>query len=311
MIRLLCFLGCDPLKRFIIISIVLLLASCSPKHVEEKTTDKIFTTIYPIHFLVTELIGDEVEVQSVYPPGVDAHSYEPTTKEMLEIASGKAFIYLGLGMEGFAEKAKAALKNNDVNFIEIGQHKELFPQAADLKASPAQEIDPHLWFDPLRMIDMANIIASQLAIYFPDQQATIKENYEQLKKAFKELDQSYQEMVAKAKKRHIIVSHGAYQYWEERYGIQQIPISGLTATDEPSQKELAHLIELAEKHQIKYVLFESHTSNKTAEIIQNSLGAKREEIHNLEVLFEEDLKAEEDYFSLMKKNLKVLEKALQ
>lgn len=311
MIRLLCFLGCDPLKRFIIISIVLLLASCSAKHVEEKTTDKIFTTIYPIHFLVTELIGDEVEVQSVYPPGVDAHSYEPTTKEMLEIASGKAFIYLGLGMEGFAEKAKSALKNSDVNFIEIGEHKELFSQGADMEDSHTLEVDPHLWFDPLRMIKMAKIIKNEVTSLFPEQGQTIEENYNQLKKKLQKLDESYQETITQGQKSHILVSHGAYQYWEDRYGIRQIPISGLTSTEEPSQRELANLINQAEKHNIKYVLFERHSSNKTAEIIRNTLKAKKAYIHNLEVLFDEDIKAGEDYFSLMKENLRVLEKALQ
>src|SRR5690625_825966 len=198
------------------ILIFTLFAGCISGNKQQIDEKKIFTTIYPIHFLVSELTSDSVTVQSVYPPGVDAHSYEPTTKEMLEIASGKAFIYLGLGMEGFAEKAKSALKNSDVNFIEIGEHKELFSQGADMEDSHTLEVDPHLWFDPLRMIKMAKIIKNEVTSLFPEQGQTIEENYNQLKKKLQKLDESYQETITQGQKSHILVSHGAYQYWEDR-----------------------------------------------------------------------------------------------
>ena len=44
------------------------------------------------------------------PPGADAHTFEPTTKQMMYIAEADAFIYNGLGMEPFAEKMAEALE---------------------------------------------------------------------------------------------------------------------------------------------------------------------------------------------------------
>ena len=47
--------------------------------------------------------------------------------------------------------------------------------------------------------------------------------------------------VANAKTKEILVSHAAYGYWEQRYGLKQIPIAGISASDEPSQKRLLTL----------------------------------------------------------------------
>lgn len=301
------------LKRLLLLGfIILLLASCSNTS-KQNNDEKIYTTIYPIHFIVNELIGEEIEVISVYPPGVDAHTFEPTTKEMLNIATGKAFFYLGANMEGFTSKAKEALKKHDVQFIEIGEHKEIFSENGSVHDDHghSHDFDPHFWFDPLRMIDVATIVKDHLLDLFPEKENVLETNYAELEKEFKQLDERFIENLSETRKKHIIVSHGAYSYWEERYGIIQIPISGLTATEEPSQKELAEIVELARELELNYVLFEQNASNKTADIIRDHLKAEKLTIHNLEVLVNSDLEKEENYFTLMEYNLNQLVKALQ
>lgn len=51
-----------------------------------------------------------MNVKSVYPPNVEAHTYEPSSKTMAEISDSDAFIYSGVGVEGFADKAVNTLK---------------------------------------------------------------------------------------------------------------------------------------------------------------------------------------------------------
>ena len=109
----------------------------------------------------------------------------------------------------------------------------------------------------------------------------------------------------------MIVSHAAYGYWEEVYGIHQIPVTGLSPSDEPSQKELEKIIKMANEKQIKYILFEQNVTPKVAEIIQKEINAEPLYLHNLESLTKEDRKNGEDYFSLMRKNLETLDKALK
>lgn len=90
----------------------------------------IYTTVYPLQYIVEEIGGDTITAHSVYPPGADAHIYEPTSKEMTEFAKSDAFIYIGAGMEGFAESVSATLDSQDIKLIEIGEHQELFQKAS-------------------------------------------------------------------------------------------------------------------------------------------------------------------------------------
>lgn len=118
------------LKSLILIILFsILIAGCSSADQSSKANNgqlKIFTTLYPIQYAVERIGGDTVAAKTVYPPGVDAHSYEPTTKDITAIADSTAFIYLGAGMESFAESAAEALAKQDVQLIEIGEHEELF-----------------------------------------------------------------------------------------------------------------------------------------------------------------------------------------
>jgi zinc transport system substrate-binding protein len=116
--------------------------------------------------------------------------------------------------------------------------------------------------------------------------------------------------VAKGKTKYLLVTHAAYGYWEQRYGLEQIGISGLSPTQEPSQKELTEVIEESKEHNLKYVIFEQNVSSKVAEVIQKEIGAETLQLHNLEAATKEDIQNHEDYFSLMKKNLETIKKAI-
>lgn len=58
------------------------------------------------------------------------------------------------------------------------------------------------------------------------------------------------------------------------------------------------------------MIFEQNVSEKVAKIIQQEIGAKSLTLHNLESVSETDLKNNEDYFSIMKRNLETLSEAL-
>ncbi|WP_339226751.1 zinc ABC transporter substrate-binding protein [Oceanobacillus sp. FSL K6-2867] len=438
-----------------------------------KDSDKltIYTSVYPFQYAVEKIGGDSVEAKTVYPPGADAHTYEPTSKDMTAIADSDAFIFIGEGMEGFAASAADALANQDVELIEIGKYEELFhghgeeahehehhhhegdehshsshaekehehgegshehehgdehahddsehsdsednhehddhehdehrhedtsetndensvsitidglaghyhtgdsiqltaqlsedsdhdhwhwytlePDAEDWETVPdngtatydgeavvdGQQIkatlfgddhevvaesepvtiaiddhtgdhDPHLWIDPLRMIEISRIIKDELIALNPDGEADYNANFEALEAELLALDEEYSELLATKENKYIMVPHAAYGYWEERYGVKQIAISGLSSSQEPSQKQLTEVIDQAEEHNLDYILYEQNSPNRLSEVIQEQIGAEALTIHNLSVLTDEDIQNEEDYISLMRSNLEILD----
>ncbi|SHH33535.1 MULTISPECIES: metal ABC transporter solute-binding protein, Zn/Mn family [Virgibacillus] len=293
----------------------------------QKNTDiTIYTSIYPIQFAVEQIAGDTADVHSVYPPGVDAHTYEPTSKDMTNIAKSDAFIYLGAGLEGFAENAADALRSEDVELVELGKNEHLFDKETNHTVSDHShedgehadkagaheshthgDHDPHVWLDPLRMITLSDMVKERLIKLNPDDKQLYENNFDQLTEQLQSLDADFTSVLEAATNKHILVSHAAYGYWEERYGLEQISINGLSPNHEPSQKELTEIIDQAENDDLHYIIFEQNTSNRISKVIQDHIQAQAVTIHNLSVLTKKDLENEEDYFSIMKKNLKTLD----
>src|SRR5699024_6333034 len=169
------------------------------------------------------------------------------------------------------------------------------------------DLDPHIWFDPLRMIQMGKIIKEELIQLAPEEQQIFEDNFQTYKKKMLDLDEQYKKTLSNKKEKKIIVTHAAYGYWEERYGIEQLPISGISSSDEPSQKELVALVKQANKLGLNYIVFEKNSSNNVASIIQENLKAKDVYIHNLETITEAEMEKQEDYLSIMQDNLQVLD----
>lgn len=335
-----------------VLMLSLILSGCGNTETVNKSEEKkdnetltIYTTIYPFEDFTKKIGGDFVEVQSIYPPNVDAHSYEPSTKDMLNLAKSDLFIYSGAGIEGFAEKASEALKKEDVQILKAAEGIELIEttddhqheeegnsdseqhegeeahsdehedEHADSENHEEEEhahgdLDPHVWLDPVLSIDLANNIKNSLSELMPENKTEFETNFNQLKSELEKLDQDFKTTIESSKTKNLLVAHAAYGYWETRYGIEEIAISGLSPTQEPTQKELQKIIEESTEHNIHYVIFEQNVSPKVAKIIQEELGAKSLTLHNLEAITEENIKQKDDYFSIMRRNLETLETAL-
>lgn len=332
-------------RVLILLFLFIFITGCNSSPSEKNRDDAltIYTSIYPIQYATEQIAGDLAQVKSIYPPGVDAHTYEPTSKDITNMADAQMFIYLGANMESFTNVAAEALKEQNITFVELAENKSLFSaidntshqQNDDHKDHHGHDhegenehgevedggheheehehggVDPHIWLDPLRMIEMAEIIKNELVQLNPENEEIFEENFSNMKETMQTLDSDFTSTLETKTNKDIIVAHAAYGYWEARYGIHQIAVSGLSSGDEPSQKDLTAIAETAKEKKINYVLFEQTGTDRVTEIIQEHIGAQALYLHNLEVLTKEDKENKEDYISLMRKNLDVLDQATQ
>lgn len=295
----------------------------------------VYTSTFATAAIAKEIGGADVDVKMIVPPGADPHSYEPTSKQLTEIAQGDLFLLTGTTLEPYSEKIKASLKGNDVQFIETSKGIDLLEASATVHVhgeadahdeehahedehaedEHAEEghdhgkYDPHVWLDPNNAKMMAQSISTALAKEVPDKKATFEKNLAEFDTQADELDQNLQQAVADGSKKELLVTHAAYGYLAERYGFSQLPIAGISPSDEPSQKELAALVKEAKLHDLKYIAFEETVSPKVARVIQQEIGAEAITIHNLESVTKEQQDA--SYFDLMNENVTTLKKALQ
>ena len=321
--------------------VIVLIASTFLGGCQEQSTDTsqenkkltIYTTVYPLQYFAERIGGDLVDVKSIYPNGADEHSYEPSQKDMIDLADSDLFFYIGLGLEGFVAKAEEALKNENVTLVATAEHITFEEHAAETEEEHAEEteeehadhaeetgeehtehnhgdVDPHVWLDPIYSISLAEEIKEQLIERLPEQKDQIDKNFADLETELQQLNEEFTEVTSTAKHKEFLVSHAAFGYWAERYGLEQISVSGLASTNEPTQKELENIIAEAEEHDLHYIFFEQNVSSKLTEIVQKEIGAEPLVLHNLSVRTDKDVTSERTYFSIMKDNLEALQTAL-
>lgn len=298
---------------FVLLLLISILSACGADQTNKESKLTVYTTVFPLTDFTQKIGGEDVLVKSVYPPGSDAHSFEPTPRDMTDIAGADAFIYTGVGVEGFVETAQKTLKNEKVVLFEAGTGIEFLHTEDDDHHDDEHnhgDIDPHIWLDPIYSIQIADNIKSALSEINPSDKDLYERNFKELKEQLEALNTDFTEVTNAAKQKEILVAHSAYGYWEVRYGIKQISITGYSPTNEPSQKELKNIIDVVKEHNLKYILFERNISSKIAETVQKETGTESLTLHNLESLTEQEIESNEDYFSLMRQNLETLKKAL-
>lgn len=237
---------------------------------------------------------------------------------MVDIVEGDAFIYNGAGMEGFADAIKEITEEERVLSIEVSEnleliesHEEEHSEESEIRGrDDEQDIDPHIWLDPVLARQAAEKIKDELTQLRPGEKDFFEENFKELETELDSLHNTFKEMAFEANNDTFLVSHAGYGYWEERYGLKQIGVSGISPSEEPSQKELQNIIALAEENGLEYIMFEQNIPSKVTEVVRDEVGANTLYLHNLESLSEQELNSGEDYFSLMNKNIENLSKAL-
>lgn len=304
-------------------ALLLVLSGCTDTATNEKdlSSEKllIYTTVYPLQYFTERIGGKFVDVQSIYPPGTDEHVFEPTQKDMMSIAKGDLFFYIGLGLEGFVQKTEKTLQNEDIQFVPVADYID--PE--ELEEGHSHEegedhdhhghddtVDPHVWISPYLSTKLAEKITQELSDELPEHADAFQKNFDELYDELEELDRQYKTMADASPNKTFFVSHAAFGYLADAYGLEQLAVSGLDSQNEPSQKELASLVKEAQEKNIQYILFEQNVSSKLAEVIKKELDAETLTLHNLSVLTNEDIDNEETYFTLMQHNLDVLKQAL-
>lgn len=326
-------------KILLLVSLILLLAACGKTSEEAQSVDgdpeklQVYTTVYPLTYFTERIAGDLVDVRSIYPAGSNEHTFEPTQQEMIKLADADLMFSIGLGLEGFIDSAKQTLQNENVEFVATAdqisdedleaalghkeeEHKEEHDEAHAEEAESHDghdhgSTDPHVWMSPVLSEKLAESIKVSLTQADPENAEVYESNYTELVAELETLDRSFEALSERVSKDTFFVSHAAFSYLSEPYGFEQVAIAGLNSQDEPSQKELTKIVDLAKEKDVQYIVFEQNVSSNLTEVIQNEVGAEAIQMHNLGVLTQENIDNEETYFTLMEKNLQVLETILK
>ena len=137
-------------------------------------------------------------------------------------------------------------------------------------------LDPHFWFDPLRVQQAVNSIAAQLSTIDPEGQVSYRENAAAYSRELEQLHAWIEEQVATLpeERRLLVTSHDSFQYFAKRYGFEVVgAIFPISTESEPTAQELAELIETIKHAQAPAVFAEKSHSARLGQRVSEETGA--------------------------------------
>ena len=151
------------------------------------------------------------------------------------------------------------------------------PQRAGHEAHDHGMLDPHFWFDPLRVKQAVNAVAGHLAELDPDGADFYLDNAAAYNVELDGLHSWIQAEVGKLpeERRLLVTSHDSLQYFALRYDFEVVGAVMPTSTEvEPTAQELARLIETIKHENAPAVFGEKSHSQRLAKRIAEETGAK-------------------------------------
>ncbi|QLG40603.1 zinc ABC transporter substrate-binding protein [Paenibacillus sp. E222] len=304
-------------------------------------------SFYPMYEFTKNVAGDLANVHTLVPAGMEPHDWEPTPQDIASIEKADVLVYNGAGMEFWIDQVTDSLSNakliqveasHGIDLLEGSEEDEHDHEHADTTDThdhadeatteehdhdhdaEAEEghthdhdhggLDPHVWLSPALAVTEVRNIEAGLAQAAPEHAEQFKQNADAYIAKLEALDQDFKAAVADSKRKDFITQHAAFGYLAQEYGLQQVPIAGLSPEQEPSAAQMASVIDFAKEHQVKTIFFETLVSSKVSETIASEVGAKTAVLNPIEGLTEEEIAAGKDYIGVMRENLEALKLAL-
>lgn len=178
--------------------------------------------------------------------------------------------------------------------------------------SDEPEQDEHVWTSPQNAIQIVKKLTAELSKVDPDNADYYKKNSENYIKKLKGLDKKFEDVVKNGKRKEIIFGDRfPFRYFVDRYGLKYYAaFPGCSTDTEASASTVAFLTNKVKEDQIPVIFHIELSNNKIAESIAEATGAKILQLNAVHNVTKEDFEKGETYLSLMEKNLKPLEEAL-
>jgi zinc transport system substrate-binding protein len=268
----------------------------------------VVAAFYPLQYVTAQVGGDHVAVTNLVKPGAEPHDVELTARQVADVSKADLVVYLHGFQPAVDEAVAGQARDKSVDAAAVSPLRNGYTPIEDGEPHADEHgQDPHVWLDPTRLAAIADAVAARLGKADPDHAADFTANAAALRRQLTTLDTDYQKGLATCQSRTIVVSHNAFGYLAERYGLRQIGITGLTPEAEPTAARLAEVAKLARQEKARVIFFETLVSPKIAETLAKEVGARAEVLDPIEGLQPGN---DGDYISVMRSNLSTLRSAL-
>lgn len=205
---------------------------------------------------IVESLGTDADVEVLLPLGADPHDFEVSTRQAEAMAEAALLVVHGAGFEGGLQDAIDAAGDAGAEVFDVSDHVDLLDD------------DPHVWFDPIRMIPAIEALgealeASGTAAYVAQ---------------VRDLDAELESTLATVPpdRRVLVTNHDVLAYFADRYGFEVVGavIPSTTTGAQPSASDLDELAEVIRTHAVPAIFGETSNPADLAEALAEEVGGE-------------------------------------
>ena len=321
---------------------VSLLAGCGKKNAMESSeseSDKlrVVATIFPGYDWVHQIMGDRAaaaDLTMLLDNGVDLHSYQPTTDDIIKVFDCDLFIYVGGESDGWAENALKTAANKDIKVVSLlevlgervkteeivegmqdADHAHAHDHEHEHDHGHEEEADEHVWLSLKNAAVLVGAISNALQELDPDNKDTYAANASAYIEKLSALDGAYQSAVDGAARKTVLFGDRfPFRYLVDDYGLRYYAaFAGCSAETEASFETVSFLAKKVDELGLPCVLTIEGKNHKLAETIVRSTTGKNQKVltmDSMQSMTSKDAANGATYLSVMEQNLSVLKEAL-
>ena len=290
------------------ISVILLLflvSGCS----EQSAPAQIAATTLPVYEFTARLCdGTPITVTRLVTEEVSClHDYALNVKQVQAAEAAELIVISGAGLEAFLDDILLDKQTVDASqgfelFVPEEHHHTHESEESDHEGHHHEQ-DPHIWLSPINAMMMAENICHGLQEKYPQFDTVFAANLDALLSDLSALNDYGEAELNALACRELITFHDGFAYLADAFHLTILDAIEEESGSEASARELIHMIEEVEHHNLPAIFTEKNGSISAAGIISRETGAKA---------FALDMAmAGDSYFDAMYHNIDTLKEALQ
>ena len=313
------------MKKTLSITILLamlcaLLSGCGAQSEPEGEGISVVATVFAPYDFARQLVGERGEVTLLLSPGSEAHSYEPSPKDIIEIQNCDLFIYVGGVsdawvsdvLESVGGEVRTVTLMDCVELLEE-EHVEGMEVDEDEHEHEGEiEYDEHVWTSPRNAELICEKIAAALCEVDPEGAEEYGTALESYCAQLDELDAAFTEVVENGVRDTVVFGDRfPLLYFAKAYGLNYYAAwPGCADEAEPSAATVTFLIDKVKAEGIPVVFHIELSNEDMADTICNETGAKKMLFSACHNVTRAQFDAGVTYLELMWQNVDALREAL-
>lgn len=256
----------------------------------------IYTSVYPIEYIMKSLYGNYSNITSIYPSEIDVYNYELTDKQIKDYAKGSLFVYNGLSDE----------KKIARSFINENKHMKIIDVSYGLSIEYGNTPE-ELWLSPNNFLMLATTTKNNLndfisSKYIKDE---INKNYAKIQEEVSIIDANLREIASssKQKNKNIIITTTNTLKYLENYGFKVISLE--------DEKNVTNDLKNNFKNKTyKYLFIKAGEDSDLITELKADYKAEIVEVNMMNVLSSKNQENNENYISIMNNYLNDISNAV-